>query len=164
TAVKIDGQVLAQADTKPEDAAIVDAIVRIARTLGIYTVAEGVDRERLGVSLRDLGVDFAQGYHFGRPQPLEDLVGELAGIAAGPVPPAAAVAAPAADPAAVVPDSAAGSAFAMPQAASMPRQPEPDVPPLVNLPPVPEPTPVGGPGPETAAAPDSTAYPPYTSA
>jgi PAS domain S-box-containing protein len=50
---------------------LVKAIVNIAEGLGQQTIAEGVqDRETLEL-LRNYGVDFAQGFHLGRPQPLD---------------------------------------------------------------------------------------------
>jgi PAS domain S-box-containing protein len=50
---------------------VVEAVVGLARGFGLKTVAEGVeDKETLEV-LRRLGVDYAQGYHIGRPAPLD---------------------------------------------------------------------------------------------
>jgi PAS domain S-box-containing protein len=48
---------------------IVKAIVNIARGFNQNTIAEGVEDADTLELLRDLGVDFAQGYHVGRPQP-----------------------------------------------------------------------------------------------
>ncbi|MGA8218252.1 MAG: EAL domain-containing protein, partial [Solirubrobacterales bacterium] len=47
----------------------VRAVVQIARSLGKTTVAEGVEDERTLELLRDYGVDYAQGYYIGRPEP-----------------------------------------------------------------------------------------------
>ncbi|WP_131786882.1 putative bifunctional diguanylate cyclase/phosphodiesterase [Protofrankia symbiont of Coriaria ruscifolia] len=74
TNVKIDGDFLRHVDTSPADAVLVDAVVRIARCLGMYTIAESVDRESLAPALRDLGVDYAQGFHLGPPRPLTELL------------------------------------------------------------------------------------------
>jgi EAL domain-containing protein (putative c-di-GMP-specific phosphodiesterase class I) len=50
---------------------MVSAIHQMAKALGIETVAEGIeDRITLNV-LKDLGIDFAQGFQVGRPEPLE---------------------------------------------------------------------------------------------
>jgi diguanylate cyclase (GGDEF)-like protein/PAS domain S-box-containing protein len=46
---------------------IVDAVIDMAKKLGLTTVAEGVETEGQAVILRAQGCDFAQGYHFGRP-------------------------------------------------------------------------------------------------
>jgi diguanylate cyclase (GGDEF)-like protein len=77
--IKIDGDFVRHADLNAEDTALVDALVRITRTLGMYSIAENVDRESLDRVLRGLGVDYAQGYHHGRPRPLAELLGERAG-------------------------------------------------------------------------------------
>src|SRR5262249_33174323 len=77
--IKIDGDFVRHADLNAEDTALVDAVVRITRTLGMYSIAENVDRESLDRVLRGLGVDYAQGYHHRRPRPLPELLGERAG-------------------------------------------------------------------------------------
>jgi EAL domain-containing protein (putative c-di-GMP-specific phosphodiesterase class I) len=64
---------------------VVRAIVDIARGLGTQTVAEFVGDEETVHVLAQLGVDYGQGYHLGRPQPLETL---LAGLASPPADPA----------------------------------------------------------------------------
>ncbi|WP_232303555.1 PAS domain-containing protein [Pseudofrankia sp. DC12] len=74
--VKIDGDFVRQADANAQDMALVDAVVRIARTLGMYTIAENVDRESLARVLADIGVDYAQGFHIGPPRPLTELLAE----------------------------------------------------------------------------------------
>jgi EAL domain-containing protein (putative c-di-GMP-specific phosphodiesterase class I) len=50
------------------DAAIVEAIVGMARALGLSTVPEGVETEAQLARLSELGCDFAQGFHLGRPR------------------------------------------------------------------------------------------------
>ena len=74
TSVKIDGEFVRQADRARGDSVFVQAVVTVARGLNITTVAEYVDREPLVAALTRLGVDRAQGYHFGRPRPLGDLL------------------------------------------------------------------------------------------
>ncbi len=49
------------------DVAVVDAILRLASSLGLTAVAEGVEREDQVALLRELGCGLAQGYLFGRP-------------------------------------------------------------------------------------------------
>ncbi|MEJ7714168.1 MAG: EAL domain-containing protein [Thermoleophilaceae bacterium] len=46
--------------------------MNLAQGFGIKTVAEGVEDEDTLQLLRDLGVDYAQGYHIGRPAPLSE--------------------------------------------------------------------------------------------
>jgi PAS domain S-box-containing protein len=50
---------------------LVKAIVNIAQGLNQQTIAEGVENSGTLDLLRDCGVDFAQGFHLGRPQPIE---------------------------------------------------------------------------------------------
>ncbi|ADE84868.1 putative bifunctional diguanylate cyclase/phosphodiesterase [Rhodobacter capsulatus] len=64
-----------QADAR--NAPILRAIVMLAQALGLHTVAEGVESAEVADLLRDLGCQTAQGYHFGRPQPLPELAPEL---------------------------------------------------------------------------------------
>ena len=69
--LKIDRTFVAGLGLDPEDSAIVAAVVRVARDLGMRVVAEGVETEGQVVHLIALGCDLAQGYLFGRPGPLE---------------------------------------------------------------------------------------------
>jgi diguanylate cyclase (GGDEF)-like protein/PAS domain S-box-containing protein len=71
--LKIDGQFVGGLARNPVDREIVKAIVALARAAGRRTVAEFVpDQETLEL-LSDMGVDLAQGFHVGRPRPLEEL-------------------------------------------------------------------------------------------
>jgi diguanylate cyclase (GGDEF)-like protein/PAS domain S-box-containing protein len=72
--LKIDGDFIRQLTTSQEDQLVVRAIVEIARGLGKRTVAEFVGDEETLALLRELGVDDGQGFHLGRPGPLEDLI------------------------------------------------------------------------------------------
>ena len=57
---------------------LVPAILELARTLGLRTVAEGVETEAQGLRLSELGCDLAQGFYFSRAVPEADLVELLA--------------------------------------------------------------------------------------
>jgi EAL domain-containing protein (putative c-di-GMP-specific phosphodiesterase class I) len=57
----------------PVDREIVKAIVALARAAGRRTVAEFVSDQDTLELLAELGVDLAQGFHIGRPRPLEEL-------------------------------------------------------------------------------------------
>jgi EAL domain-containing protein (putative c-di-GMP-specific phosphodiesterase class I) len=68
--LKIDGSFVRSLAGSSEDQLVVAALARLATDMGKRTIAECVsDLETLGV-LRELGVDYAQGYALGRPQPL----------------------------------------------------------------------------------------------
>ena len=51
----------------------VTAIARVAKTIGVKTVAEYVESAQCIAKLRELGVDFAQGFEISRPCPLDTL-------------------------------------------------------------------------------------------
>jgi len=68
--LKIDGEFVRGCVADRTDQLVIKAVVDIARGLGKRTVAEMVgDEETLG-RVRDLGVDYVQGFHIGRPAPL----------------------------------------------------------------------------------------------
>jgi diguanylate cyclase (GGDEF)-like protein len=68
--VKIDGSFVRDILSDRNSLATVKAIVELARGLGIETVAEYVENDQIAQEVRRLGVDYAQGYAFGRPEPL----------------------------------------------------------------------------------------------
>lgn len=70
--VKIDGAFIHGLHREPVDAALVDAIARIAGLMGIRTCAEFVENAACVEKLREIGIDYAQGFHFDRPIPLID--------------------------------------------------------------------------------------------
>jgi diguanylate cyclase (GGDEF)-like protein len=76
TSVKIAGDFVAHVDQSDTERALVGAVVALARQLRLVTVAEQVDRPELVAELRRLGVDHGQGYHLGRPEPLDALIGD----------------------------------------------------------------------------------------
>ncbi len=63
--LKIDGSFVADIDTNDVSRSMVSAITEIARVMGIETVAEYVQSERVLDTVRELGVDWAQGFHTG---------------------------------------------------------------------------------------------------
>jgi len=76
--VKIDGAFVRDLLTNTNSQATVRAIVELARGLGIETVAEFVEDGLVAAELKRLGVDYAQGYGFGKPQPLIEVLQQLA--------------------------------------------------------------------------------------
>ncbi len=69
--LKIDIEFIRELGSSPADQQVVRAIVSIARSFGQKTVAEGVEDEATLTLVRELGVDYAQGFHIGRPAPTE---------------------------------------------------------------------------------------------
>ncbi len=65
--LKIDRSFVMDITTDPNDAAIVDAIVAMAKALKLKVVAEGVENQEHLDFLRGLGADQIQGYFFSRP-------------------------------------------------------------------------------------------------
>lgn len=76
--LKIDQSFIRDLATDPEDAAIVRAIVQMAHSLGLRTIAEGVETTLLLDHLRLNGCDEAQGYLYARPMPAEAFLAYLA--------------------------------------------------------------------------------------
>lgn len=72
--VKIDGEFVAGAHTSAVDRAILRSIVGVARNLGKETVAEFVAEAAVLDVVRELGVDYAQGYYIGEPVPFDTFV------------------------------------------------------------------------------------------
>lgn len=77
--LKIDGSFVRDAADSPLALAIVQSIVRIARVTGRQTVAEWVETPELAERMRRLGLDYVQGFAFGRPRPMAEYFSE-AGI------------------------------------------------------------------------------------
>jgi diguanylate cyclase (GGDEF)-like protein/PAS domain S-box-containing protein len=68
--LKIDGSLVRNIVEDAADFAMVEAINRIGGALGLKTIAEFVETEASLQRLREIGVDYAQGYAIHRPQPL----------------------------------------------------------------------------------------------
>ncbi|HEY2685168.1 MAG TPA: bifunctional diguanylate cyclase/phosphodiesterase [Steroidobacteraceae bacterium] len=75
--VKIDGSFVKNVVTDRNSHSTVRAIVELAAGLSIDTVAEFVETEEIAAEVRELGVDYAQGYAYGRPRPLKDILSEM---------------------------------------------------------------------------------------
>ena len=75
--IKIDGSFVTDILSNPQSLVMVRAIVSLARDLGIGTVAEYAENKRIIERLRDLGVQYAQGYGVEKPRTFKDVLNEL---------------------------------------------------------------------------------------
>jgi Amt family ammonium transporter len=80
--LKIDGRFVRHLCDDRIAESIVSGIARAARTLGVGVIAEHVETEVVATRLQELDVDWGQGFHLGRPQPLVGLAGSFARVAA----------------------------------------------------------------------------------
>ena len=67
--IKIDGGFVKDLADDPIDRAMVEAINNVGHVMGKQTIAEFVDSERVMAVLREIGVDYAQGYGVAKPKP-----------------------------------------------------------------------------------------------
>jgi EAL domain-containing protein (putative c-di-GMP-specific phosphodiesterase class I) len=66
--IKIDGDFIVNIHKDEKDLAFVKSIVALAKDLKVKTIAEFVENEEILKFLQDIEVDFAQGYHLGKPE------------------------------------------------------------------------------------------------
>jgi diguanylate cyclase (GGDEF)-like protein len=76
--VKIDGSFVRDVVTDRRSQSTVRAIVELAKGYGIDTVAEYVESQEIADFLRRIGVNYAQGYAFSKPEPLTEVLRMLA--------------------------------------------------------------------------------------
>jgi diguanylate cyclase (GGDEF)-like protein len=76
--IKIDRSFVRTLHDRPESTKIIHAIVGLSRSLGVETVAEGVETEEQARALLHLGCNCGQGYLFGRPMRVQDLADRVA--------------------------------------------------------------------------------------
>jgi EAL domain-containing protein (putative c-di-GMP-specific phosphodiesterase class I) len=77
--VKIDGEFIRELSSNRANQSLVRALAEMARSLGKRTIAEYVGDDATIQWLRTHGIDYAQGFHIGRPRPLEQLNAQRAG-------------------------------------------------------------------------------------
>jgi diguanylate cyclase (GGDEF)-like protein len=75
--VKIDGIFVREILNKPADYAMINSITEIAHFMDKKVIAEYVSGEEVSLALSKLGVDYGQGYHFGKPRPLKEVMVEI---------------------------------------------------------------------------------------
>jgi EAL domain-containing protein (putative c-di-GMP-specific phosphodiesterase class I) len=70
--VKIDGVFVKDMLDNPFDLALVRSIAEVARAGGMLTIGEFAHNQAVIESLRDIGVDYAQGYGIAMPKPITE--------------------------------------------------------------------------------------------
>lgn len=86
--LKIDRGFITDMAANSQDVAIIKAIITMAKSMGLRTVAEGVEKEAQHVALRVLGCEGSQGYLYDRPMPAAQVESWLwAGAAVAGAPP-----------------------------------------------------------------------------
>ncbi|MEO0920223.1 MAG: EAL domain-containing protein, partial [Pseudomonadota bacterium] len=74
--LKIDKSFIDRLDERGKFGPMVATIVNLAHTLGATTVAEGVENEAQATLVKAAGCHVIQGYLYGRPKPLEEIIAE----------------------------------------------------------------------------------------
>jgi EAL domain-containing protein (putative c-di-GMP-specific phosphodiesterase class I) len=87
SACPVDQLKLDRSFTDPRNAPVAIAVARIAESLGVEMVAEGVESAAQAARLHEIGYGLAQGFHFSRPLPAADLEARLAASQPLPVGP-----------------------------------------------------------------------------
>ncbi|HEY9771547.1 MAG TPA: EAL domain-containing protein [Coleofasciculaceae cyanobacterium] len=72
--LKIDGSFITELHTDRVSKVMVEAINHLAVGIGLKTVAEFVENQAILDTLRHLKIDYAQGYHLGRPQKFTEMI------------------------------------------------------------------------------------------
>jgi len=71
--LKIDGSLIKRLGTDEKSRLLVAAILDFAKKAGIHTVAEFVSDERILKLVREMGIEYGQGYYFAPPQPIGEV-------------------------------------------------------------------------------------------
>lgn len=72
--LKIDGAFVQNIDTNKINRAMVKSINEIGHVMGMKTICEFVENEKITEILNEMGVDYAQGYYYAKPQPIKSLL------------------------------------------------------------------------------------------
>ncbi|MGL4335559.1 MAG: bifunctional diguanylate cyclase/phosphodiesterase, partial [Turicibacter sp.] len=70
--LKIDRNFLNRTEDSERGIVIIESIIKLARQLGMRVVTEGIETQIQADMLRELGCDFAQGYHYAKPMPIAE--------------------------------------------------------------------------------------------
>ncbi len=75
--LKIDGSFIREVTTDEVSLSMVEAICQVAKTMGLQSIAEYVIDEATVQILRRTGVDYVQGFHIGKPAPIDEILAKL---------------------------------------------------------------------------------------
>ena len=75
--IKIDASLISNIDRDSHSVIMVETIVGLAKKLHVETIAEFVSSKEILEVVKELGVDYAQGYHIGKPEPIENHLNRL---------------------------------------------------------------------------------------
>jgi EAL domain-containing protein (putative c-di-GMP-specific phosphodiesterase class I) len=78
--VKIDGSFITNIHSNRNDYAMAKSINDLAHFLEQETIAESVENDDIANTLREIGVDYVQGWGVGKPRPLDDITRELLAV------------------------------------------------------------------------------------
>jgi len=68
--LKIDGSLIRDIETNSYSLSVVKSIVTFAKEQNLQTIAEFIENKNIFKIIKKLGVDYSQGYYFGKPEPL----------------------------------------------------------------------------------------------
>jgi EAL domain-containing protein (putative c-di-GMP-specific phosphodiesterase class I) len=71
--LKLDRLFVRGIESNERDAALIDAVISMARALGVHLVVEGIEQQGQLDALAALGCQWGQGFHFARPLPADGL-------------------------------------------------------------------------------------------
>ena len=77
SSVKIDGSLIRDVTTNVRSQAMIRAVVELTRSMNLKTTAECIESDAIRQMVTSLGVDDAQGYAIGRPEPLDGVLNTL---------------------------------------------------------------------------------------
>ncbi|KAG1707722.1 Cyclic di-GMP phosphodiesterase PdeB [Nymphon striatum] len=71
--LKVDGTFVGKMSDNTVDAAMVEAVNKVVQTMDIMTVAESVEDEETNTLLKEMGINYGQGYFYSQPVPVTDI-------------------------------------------------------------------------------------------
>ena len=75
--LKIDGSLIRRIEDDRYAESVIEGIARAAEILGVFTIAEHVESESMAARLQQFEISYAQGFHLGRPRPIEEMLAEM---------------------------------------------------------------------------------------